>query len=71
MGHLLRLDRLCVLRTTSKPIQKALKSKSSLLISIHNTNASIGHVIIPKPQFSSCECINSHCRRFDLLIFTV
>ena len=27
--------------------------------------------MIPKPHFSSRGCINSHCRRFDLLIFDV
>ena len=29
----------------------------------------IGHVIIPKPHYSSREGINSHCRRFGWLIF--
>ena len=29
----------------------------------------IGYVIIPKPQFSSRVCINSRCRRLDLLLF--
>ena len=31
----------------------------------------IGHVIIPKPHCSSREGINSHCRRYDWLIFDV
>ena len=67
--HILyKLDRLPVLRTTSKPIQnqnnmnfqtgKPLKHNSS-------------HVLIPKPHCSSREGINSHCRRFDWLIFAV
>ena len=37
---------------------------------IHYTNAS-SYVIIPKPHFSSCEGINSLCRRFDVLFFAV
>ena len=30
-----------------------------------------GCVITPKPHFSSCEGINSHCRRLDVLPFAV
>ena len=42
-----------------------------LLIFTHTHYTRIGHVIIPKPHCSSCECINSNCRRFDWLIFAV
>ena len=31
----------------------------------------IGHIIIPKPHYSSREGINSHCRHFGWLIFAV
>ena len=37
----------------------------------HYNQTHLGHVIIPKPHCSSRECINSNCRRFDLLIFAV
>ena len=50
--------------------RKALKNNSSLLIFTNNKR--IAHVIIPKPHYcSSREGINSHCRHFDWLIFTV
>ena len=39
---------------------------------LHTLYKRIGYVIIiPKPHFSSRECINSHCRRFDVLLFAV
>ena len=44
---------------------------SSLIVEFYTHYKHIGHVIIPKPHFSSREGITSHCRRFDLLIFAV
>ena len=41
----------------------------AVVISTHGKR--IGYVIIPKPNLSSRECINSCCRRFDLWLFAV
>ena len=38
---------------------------------LHTHYKFIGHIIIPKPHSSSREVINSHCHRFDCLIFGV
>ena len=50
--------------------KKALKNTSSLLIFTH-TSKRMGYEIIPKLHVSSRECMNSRCRRFDLLLFAV
>ena len=68
---LFTLDRLLVLRTTSKPKRKALKNNSSLLIFTRTHYKRIGHVKIPKPHCLSREWIDSNCRRFDWLVFVV
>ena len=42
-----------------------------MLIFTHTIQTHLGYVIIPKPHFSSREGINSHCRRFALLLVAV
>ena len=43
--------------------------KQFVVVDLYTHYKRIGHVIITKPHFSSRDGINSHCRRFDSLIF--
>ena len=46
-----------------------INENNSSLSDLYTHYKRIGHVIITKPHFSSRDGINSHCRRFDSLIF--
>ena len=49
---------------------QALK-KQFFIVEFYTHYKFIGHVIISKPHCSSREGINSHCRRFNWLLFAV
>ena len=58
-------------RQVTRAYAKRLSLQFLIVDFYTHTYKRIGYVIIPKPHFSSLEDINSRCRHFDLLLFSV